>query len=73
MNRETRDIKTAKHLGQAVRDRRKNLRLTQGDLALQSGVSQPTISAIENGKNSAQIGLALRICADLGLRIKVEI
>ena len=35
------------------------------------GVSIPTVSAIENGKATAQIGLVLQICRDLGLRLTV--
>ena len=39
---------------------------------MQSGVSTPTVSAIENGKVTARIGLVLQICRDLGLRIRLE-
>jgi y4mF family transcriptional regulator len=62
-------IITAKDLGHAIRDRRKMLDMTQADLAMQAGVSTPTVSAIENGKETAQIGLVLQLCQDIGLRL----
>ena len=58
-------------LGRAIRERRLALNLRQEDVAAQSGVSIPTVSAIENGKATAQIGLVLQICRDLGLRLTV--
>ncbi len=39
---------------------------------MQSGMSLPTVSAIENGKETARLGLVLQICRDLGLRITME-
>lgn len=62
-------LHTAADLGRALRDRRLALGLTQADVAMQSGVSTPTVSAIENGKETARIGLVLQICRDLGLQL----
>jgi y4mF family transcriptional regulator len=59
-------------LGQAIRKRRLALGLRQQDVAAQSGVSVPTVSAIENGKATAQIGLILQMCRDLGMRLTVD-
>ncbi len=39
---------------------------------MQAGVSVATISAIENGKATAQISIVLDLCRDLGLRLSVE-
>ncbi len=64
-------ITDSKSLGHAIRARRQSKNLTQSQLAMQSGVSLPTVSAIENGKPSAQIGLVLQLCRDLGLQLKV--
>lgn len=58
-------------LGRAIRARRLALNLRQEDVAAQSGLSVPTVSAIENGKPTAQIGLVLQICRDIGLRLMV--
>lgn len=68
----TRTIRAARDLGAAIRERRKTLSMTQSDLAMQAGVSVATISAIENGKHTAQIGIVLDLCRDLGLRLSVE-
>lgn len=64
-----RNVATAEDLGRAIRDRRKALGISQGELAMQSGVSIPTVSAIENGKETARVGLVLQLCQDLGLRL----
>lgn len=68
---QTRRIKDPADLGQAIRQRRKVLGLTQEDVAAQVGVARITVSAVENGKETAQIGLVLQICRDLGLHIDV--
>ncbi|WP_146287855.1 helix-turn-helix transcriptional regulator [Gemmobacter aquaticus] len=62
-------LQTPADLGRAIRDRRLALGLTQADVAMQSGVSTPTVSAIENGKETARIGLVMQICRDLGLQL----
>ena len=65
-------ILTAADLGRAIRARRLELGLQQAEGAMQSGLSTPTVSAIENGKETARIALVLRICHDLGLQIRLE-
>jgi y4mF family transcriptional regulator len=65
-------ILTAADLGRAIRARRLELGLHQAEVAMQSGVSTPTVSAIENGKETARIGLVLQICHDLGIQIRLE-
>ena len=57
-------------LGQAIRDARKALKFTQEDLALQTGISRATIRAIEHGKETAQVGLVLQLCRDLGMSLR---
>ena len=65
-------IDTTIALGAALRARRKALGLRQSDVALQSGVTLPTVSAIENGKENARIGIVLQICRDLGLKLEAK-
>lgn len=65
-------ILTPADLGRAIRARRLALGLQQTEVAMQSGVSTPTVSAIENGKETARIGLVLQICRDLGLELQVR-
>lgn len=57
-------------LGHAIREARKALRITQEDLALQTGISRATIRAIEHGKDTAQVGLVLQLCRDLGMSLR---
>ena len=64
-------VKDAASLGRAIRQRRKSLGLRQEDVATQSGISRATLLAIENGKDTAQIGLVLQLCRDLGLEVTV--
>jgi y4mF family transcriptional regulator len=68
----SRPITTPLDLGAAIRARRKALGLRQSDVALQSGVTLATVSAIENGKANARLGLVLQICRDLGLRLEAK-
>ncbi|MDS9469695.1 helix-turn-helix domain-containing protein [Paracoccus sp. MBLB3053] len=65
-------IASPSDLGRAIRARRLLLGLTQAEVAMQSGVSIPTVSAIENGKETAHIGLVMQICRDLGLHLMAE-
>lgn len=58
-------------LGRAIRETRKASKITQEDLSLQTGISRTTIRAIEQGKETAHIGLVLQLCRDLGMTIMV--
>ena len=49
-----------------VRDRRKERRLTQAELAERVGVSRQTIIAVEQGDYAPSVYLALRIARALG-------
>jgi len=58
-------------LGVALKSTRKALKITQEELSLQTGISRPTIRAIERGKETAHVGLVLQLCRDLGLTVVV--
>lgn len=64
-------IATPADLGRAIRARRKALGLTQEDVAAQVGVSRITVGAVENGKDTAHVGIVLQICRDLGLHLSL--
>jgi y4mF family transcriptional regulator len=53
----------------AVRGRRKDLGLSQADLAGRVGVSRAWINAMEAGKPSVEFDLVLRLVDHLGLRL----
>ncbi|MCB1310830.1 MAG: helix-turn-helix domain-containing protein [Sedimentitalea sp.] len=43
--------------------------MTQDDLSQVVGVGRKFISSVENGKDTAQIGLILDLCRELGLEL----
>jgi transcriptional regulator with XRE-family HTH domain len=62
-------VSTATDIGSAISAARKAKRLTQSQLATLADVHQPKISAIESGKDTAHVGIVLRIIKALGLTI----
>ena len=52
-----------------IRTRRKELGLSQEDLARQCGVSRQTVNAIENNKYDPTLSLAFRLAKILGLTV----
>lgn len=63
---------TPEQIGQLVRQRRKEAKLTQIDLGEVAGVSFHTIRAIEHGKPGVEIGLVLKVLAELGLEVTIQ-
>ena len=62
-------VQTPLDLGLLIRERRRQLKLRQQDLAEQVGVSRQWLIEVEAGKSSAEIGLVLRTLNVLGLRL----
>lgn len=60
-------ITDADSFGKAIRKRRKELGYTQAFVASFTGCSTVYLSALENGKETAEIGRALRIASTLGI------
>jgi y4mF family transcriptional regulator len=60
-------IARPRDLGLYVRDRRRDLAMTQADLASAAEVSRRWLSDLEAGKTTAQIGLILRTLHAIGL------
>jgi y4mF family transcriptional regulator len=65
-------IMDSKMLGQAIRDRRKELHYTQSYLSEFTGFSVTFISDLERGKPTAEIEKALRLIHVLGMDVLVE-
>lgn len=59
-------------LGDAIRERRRHLGLSQDDLALSIGVNRKVIGQLEGGKTTVQLEIALRAARALGLDVGVE-
>ncbi|WP_394838955.1 helix-turn-helix domain-containing protein [Pendulispora rubella] len=64
-------LRTAKDLGAAIRQRRRELKLGQRTLAERVGVSRQWISECEHGKPRAELGLILRTLRALGLKLRI--
>lgn len=65
-------VKNAIDLGAEIKNRRKELGVTQSDLAEKTGLSASFISNIENGKDTAEIGKVMLLLSVLGLNMFVE-
>lgn len=65
-------IITTSELGETIRNRRNSLGLRQQDLALAANVGVRFIVDIENGKETSQVGLVLRLLQALGIRLIAE-
>ena len=58
--------------GQALKQRRKEMKYTQGDISELTGFSVSFISDLENGKPTAEIGKAIYLANVLGLDIDIK-
>jgi transcriptional regulator with XRE-family HTH domain len=63
---------TAKEAGEAIRRRRKALRLTQQDLAEMVGVNRRLISELERGFGTTTVRNLHATCDALGLSILIQ-
>ena len=68
----TPSVRTARQLGDIIREERKRRNLTQQELANLVGTGQKTISAIENGNEGATLEIAFRLLAVLQLEIALS-
>jgi HTH-type transcriptional regulator/antitoxin HipB len=62
-------ITSPRELGQLVRDRRKQLGISQAQLAEMVGASRHWVIALERGNAGAELGLVLAALSAVGLRI----
>lgn len=67
-----RRINNAVELGALIRERRKELRMSQEQVALVSQVTMRIMSELERGKATAQVATILRVLAALGLDLYVK-
>lgn len=65
-------ITDSKSLGQAIRERRKDLNYTQAYLADFTGLSVSFISDLERGKPTAEIEKTIRLINILGMDVFIE-
>lgn len=69
---ESMKITNSKSLGQAIRERRKELKYTQVYLSEFTGLSVTFISDLERGKPTAEIEKTIRLVNVLGMDLFVE-
>ena len=60
---------TPQQIATLIRETRKNLGVTQKDLALTSGTGIRFIIDLEKGKDTCEVGKALRVLNTLGIKI----
>lgn len=65
-------IKTAKDLGILIRQRRKEMGLSQADLAGICNVGNRFLVELEAGKSSVQFDKALHVATNVGLELHVR-
>jgi DNA-binding XRE family transcriptional regulator len=59
---------TASAFGSLIRDRRRQLKIRQAQLALATGVGRRFLIELESGKPSCQLGRSLLVAEALGLK-----
>lgn len=67
-----RTIGDAASLGEAIRQQRRRLKVTQKDLAMASGSGLRFIVDLEKGKPTCQLGKALEIVRVLGMKLEIH-
>ena len=63
---------TTLEIGNAVRETRKRLKVTQKDLALTSGTGLRFINDLEKGKATCQLGKVLTVLNTLGITVNLS-
>jgi y4mF family transcriptional regulator len=67
------ELTTSGDLGRLVRERRRQLRLNQAELADLAGTGRRFISDLEAGKPTLELGRALVVCRALGIQLMAEL
>lgn len=62
----------AYRFGELLRERRRQLGLSQAEVASQVGASRQWVIDIEKGKERAEIGMAFKLAQVLGVQFKVQ-
>jgi HTH-type transcriptional regulator / antitoxin HipB len=65
------DVSSLRDLAALARGRRRELGLSQAELATRAHVSRQWVSAFESGKATAEVGLVIRLLDSLDLRLTV--
>ena len=60
-------------IGLTIRERRKFLKISQGDLADISGISERTLRGIEKGLANPELKSLMKLCDVLGLKLSISV
>ena len=63
----------AQIIGQTIKQRRKELEITQPDLAELAGVSKNTLYKLERGQGNPSLGILAKLSEVLGMELKLEV
>jgi HTH-type transcriptional regulator / antitoxin HipB len=66
-------VRTPADIGDVIRERRKELKLGQAELAKRIGTSRQWVVGIEQGRTRAELGLVLRALDALGIRLETSV
>lgn len=66
-------VTTTEELGKFIREERKRKGYTQSKLARYSKVGINFVSNLENGKETSELGKALRVIQTLGIDVRLEV
>jgi transcriptional regulator with XRE-family HTH domain len=66
-------IHSVQDLGLALRAVRRSQKVRLEDMAALTGVSKQFASDVELGKETVRLGLVLKVLAEMGLRVSVDI
>lgn len=62
-----------KHIGEAIKKRRKELKVTQPDLADLAGISTNTLYKLERGQGNPSLQVVTKVADVLGMELKLEV
>lgn len=71
--KEPHSVSSPADLAKLVRAVRISLGMTQSEAAAFCGVSAPFLCGLEAGKPTAQLGLVMKVCHDLGIRLMADL
>ena len=63
----------AKVIGQTIKERRKELGITQPDLSELAGVSKNTLYKLERGQGNPSLDVLTKLANVLGMEMKLEV
>jgi y4mF family transcriptional regulator len=61
------------HIGEAIKTRRKELKITQPHLAEIAGISTNTLYKLERGQGNPSLNVVTKVADVLGMELKLEV